>query len=76
MQGGDSPLSRICCPFLGILGTQEPQIGAPEDLETLKRNARASSRAEMALIEGANHWYQGCEVAVAQAIDDWLGKLG
>ncbi len=57
MEGGDSPLSKVRCPFLAILGTKEPQIGAPEDLETLKRNARLASRADTALIEGADHWY-------------------
>jgi dienelactone hydrolase len=75
MQGGDSPLSKIRCPFLYILGTKEPQIAAPEDLATLKRNARSSERADTALIEGANHWYHDREETVAKAIEDWLGKL-
>ena len=75
MEGGDSPLSKVRCPFLAILGTKEPQIGSPEDLETLKRNARSSSRADTALIEGADHCYHGREEAVAQAIYDWLGRL-
>ena len=76
MQSGDSPLSRVRCPFLAILGTKEPQIGSPEDLQALKRNARSASRADTALIDGANHWYQGCEEAVAEAIFTWLGTLG
>jgi hypothetical protein len=75
MEGGDSPLGKVRCPFLAILGTKEPQIGAPADLETLKRNARASSRADTALIEGANHLYHDREETVAEAIDAWLGKL-
>jgi pimeloyl-ACP methyl ester carboxylesterase len=75
MEGGDSPLGKVRCPLLAILGTKEPRIGAPEDLETLKRNARSSARADTALIEGANHLYQGREEAVARVIYDWLGKL-
>jgi pimeloyl-ACP methyl ester carboxylesterase len=75
MEDGDSPLSKVRCPFLAILGTKEPAIGAPEDLDTLKRNARSSSLAETALIDGANHLYHGCEEAVAKAIYGWLGKL-
>ena len=75
MEGGDSPLSKIRCPFLAILGTNEPEIGAPAALETIKRNARSSARAETALIEGADHCYTGREEAVAKAIYDWLGKL-
>jgi len=50
MEGGDSPLSTVRCPFLAILGTSEPAIGAPEDLETIKKNARSSSFADTALI--------------------------
>ncbi|MGE3911641.1 MAG: hypothetical protein AB7K36_19945, partial [Chloroflexota bacterium] len=60
---------------LAILGTKEPQIGAPADLETLKANARASSFADTALIDGANHLYQDRELVIAKAIFDWLGKL-
>jgi pimeloyl-ACP methyl ester carboxylesterase len=75
MQGGDSPLSNIRCPLLAILGTKEPQIGSPDDLELLKLNARASARADTALIEGANHWYTGCEERVAEAIYNWLAPL-
>jgi pimeloyl-ACP methyl ester carboxylesterase len=75
MEAEDSPLSKVQCPFLAILGTSEPAIGAPADLETLKRNARASSLAETALIEGANHLYHDREEVVAEAIYGWLGKL-
>jgi pimeloyl-ACP methyl ester carboxylesterase len=75
MEGGDSPLAKIRCPFLAILGTEEPQIGAPADLETLKRNARSSARAETALIEGADHVYTTTALDVARAIDGFLGKL-
>jgi hypothetical protein len=75
MEAGDSPLSKVSCPFLAILGTNEPQIGSPEDLDTLRRNASSSLRADTALIEGADHWYHGCEEAVAHAIYDWLGRL-
>jgi pimeloyl-ACP methyl ester carboxylesterase len=75
MASDDSPLSKVRCPFLAILGTKEPAIGAPEDLDTLKRNARSSERADTALIEGANHLYHDREEVVAQAIYEWLGKL-
>lgn len=75
VESGDSPLSKVRCPFLAILGTNEPQIGSPADLDMLKRNARSSSRADTALIEGADHVYTGREEAVAQAIYEWLGRL-
>src|SRR5439155_25683123 len=66
MEGGDSPLSKVRCPFLAILGTNEPQIGSPADLETVMRSAGSSARADTALIEGANHLYHGREEAVAR----------
>jgi pimeloyl-ACP methyl ester carboxylesterase len=75
IEGGESPLGKVRCPFLAILGTKEPQIGSPADLDTITRNACASSHAETALIEGANHWYQDREEAVAEAIYSWLGTL-
>jgi pimeloyl-ACP methyl ester carboxylesterase len=74
-EADDSPLARVRCPFLAILGTDEPQIGSPDDLETLKRNARSSSRAETALIEGADHVYTTTAGDVARAIEQFLGKL-
>lgn len=76
MESEGSPLSQIVCPVLAILGAKEPAIGAPEDLDTLKRNARSSPAASTALIEGANHLYQDREEVVAKAIFAWLGTLG
>ena len=73
--GGESPLGKVRCPFLAILGTEEPQIGSPGDLEALRRNARASPRVETALIEGADHVYTTTAEAVAHAIDDFLRRL-
>jgi alpha-beta hydrolase superfamily lysophospholipase len=75
MEADDSPVSKVRCPFLAIIGTREPQIGSPADLERIKRNARSSSFPETALIEGADHWYHDREDAVAEAIAAWLGKL-
>ena len=75
MESDDSPLSKIRCPFLAILGTSEPATGSPEDLETIKKNARSSSFADTAVIEGANHLYHHREEVVAKAIYEWLGRL-
>jgi fermentation-respiration switch protein FrsA (DUF1100 family) len=75
MEGGDSPLAKVRCPFLAILGTNEPQVGLPADLEVLKRNARASARGETALIEGADHVYTTTAEDVARAIEAFLGRL-
>ncbi|HZR00735.1 MAG TPA: alpha/beta fold hydrolase [Chloroflexota bacterium] len=74
--GADAPIGKVRCPFLAILGTNEPEIGSPADLETVKRNARSSPRVETALIEGADHVYTTTAEAVAQAIEGFLGRLG
>jgi hypothetical protein len=75
MDGGDSPLSKICCPFMAILGTEEPQIGAPADLVTIEQNARSSPLVETALIQGADHVYTTTADDVARAIERFLGRL-
>lgn len=69
----DPPLSRIQCPILFVLGSEEPEIGRKEDLPILKRNAR-SARAEAVYVEGADHVYRGHEAEVADAIADWLER--
>jgi pimeloyl-ACP methyl ester carboxylesterase len=73
--GADPPVSKIRCPLLAILGTAEPEIGSPADLETVKRNARSSSHVETALIEGADHVYTTTAEDVARAIEGFLGRL-
>jgi pimeloyl-ACP methyl ester carboxylesterase len=75
IEAAESPLGKVRCAFLAILGTDEPEIGSPQDLDTLKRNARASSRAETALIEGADHVYTTTAEDVARAIEAFLGRL-
>jgi hypothetical protein len=75
IEAAESPVGKVRCPFLVILGTNEPEIGSPADLETIRRNAAASARAETALIEGADHVYTGRENEVARAIEGFLGKL-
>ena len=75
IEAAESPLGKVRCPFLAILGTNEPEIGSPADLDTLKRNARSSARADTALIEGADHVYTTTAGAVARAIEEWLRRL-
>ena len=52
-----------------------PRLGPPRDLETIKRNAPASSRVETALIEGANHVYTTTAEDVAAPIERFLARL-
>ncbi|TAK23104.1 MAG: alpha/beta fold hydrolase [Chloroflexota bacterium] len=72
----NAPVSRIRCPLLFILGSEEPGIGVRDDLAILRRNARSASRTDELYVEGANHIYTGCELAVADGVGDWVASLG
>jgi pimeloyl-ACP methyl ester carboxylesterase len=68
----DAPLSRVRCPVLFVLGSEEPEIGRAEDLPSLKRNARSAPTSETVYVEGADHVYHDREYVVADAIAEWL----
>jgi pimeloyl-ACP methyl ester carboxylesterase len=75
LYGEDKPIAKVRCPVLFILGSAEPNIAVEADLATLTRNASAASRADTLYVDGADHIYTGRELAVADGIGDWLGKL-
>lgn len=68
----DVPLSKVRCPVLFVLGSEEPEIGRAEDLPVLKRNARSTPSSETIYVEGADHVYHDREHVVADAIANWL----
>jgi hypothetical protein len=65
-------------PLLVLLGT-DGDIGNEKDLEeiksSMKRLPTSPSRAETALIRGADHMYEGQEDRVAQVIASWADTL-
>jgi pimeloyl-ACP methyl ester carboxylesterase len=67
-------IGRITCPILALYGHEEPEVGTAADLETIRRNARASSRVETRMV-GGNHVYRGHEHEVAAVLADWVGSL-
>jgi pimeloyl-ACP methyl ester carboxylesterase len=71
----DAPIARVRCPVLAILGTNEPSIGVPDDLETVRRNARAAPRVELRVLEGADHSYAGQEAELAEVLADWIAGV-
>jgi pimeloyl-ACP methyl ester carboxylesterase len=71
----DAPIARVRCPVLAILGTKEPSIGFPDDLESVRRNARAAPRVELRVIEGADHSYTGQEAELAEVLADWVAGV-
>ena len=71
-------VTRIHCPLLIILGTNG-DVGNEEDLEkikaAIKRLPTRPSRVDTALIQGADHMYDGQENHVAQVIANWGDTL-
>ena len=72
----DAPVSRITCPMLFVLGSEEPDIGTEADLPLLRRNAKASRGVQTLYVPGADHLYTKHELEVADGIGDWLDGLG
>jgi pimeloyl-ACP methyl ester carboxylesterase len=69
------PVANIKCPLLVWYGTKETWIGDAEVLDFVKKQAKSSARVEPHLIEGADHWYQGTEKAVADIVTSWAASL-
>jgi pimeloyl-ACP methyl ester carboxylesterase len=71
-------VTRIHCPLFVILGT-DGDVGNEEDLEkiksAIKRLPTRPSRVDTALIQGADHMYDGQENHVAQVIANWGDTL-
>ncbi len=72
----DAPIAHVRCPVLAILGTNEPSIGVPDDLEAVRRNAGAAPRVELHVLEGADHSYAGQEAKLAEVLADWVATVG
>jgi pimeloyl-ACP methyl ester carboxylesterase len=71
----DPAIARVECPILALYGDDEPEVGTAADLETIRANARSSSRVETRMV-GGNHVYRGHEAEVAGVLADWAGSLG
>jgi len=74
-QTPEAPITRIGCPILVWYGTNESWLADPSVLEFIKKQAKSSPRVEVHLIEGADHWYQGTEKAVADIVTAWAATL-
>jgi hypothetical protein len=61
--------------MLAIIGTSEPSIGLPYDLESLRRNAQAAPRVELRVLDGADQSYAGKEEELAEVLADWVVGL-
>ena len=68
-------VSRVRCPILAFYGTEEEWCGSQDELDTIRRNARSSSRVDTLLIEGADHVYWRRAPEVAGIIAGWIDNL-
>jgi pimeloyl-ACP methyl ester carboxylesterase len=75
VEGGESAIARVRCPLLAFYGTEESWVGGADELELIKRNARAAARVETRLFEGADHSYTGKHVQVGETLAAWLETL-
>lgn len=64
---------RLSGRVLVVQGAVDPLIEARARAEELKRAAGAA-RVDVRLLEGANHYFDGCHRELAAAIVGWLGQ--
>ena len=69
------PVAGINCPLLVWYGTSESWLADAEVLEFIRKQATGSSRVDAHMIDGADHWYQGTEKAVADIVAAWAASL-
>jgi pimeloyl-ACP methyl ester carboxylesterase len=68
-------IAAIRCPLFACYGTNEAEIGTPDDLGTIRKNARASTGVETKVFEGCGHAYAGHEMSLADALANWISTL-
>lgn len=61
---------RITCPVLYVRGDKEPADLYPAEAF----RDRAGGPCEVAIVDGADHFYKGHEAVVARLVADWLAK--
>ncbi len=71
-------IALINCPFLAWFGTSD-DVGGLKDLYRLKQLIKAQrtgpSMLTTALVEGANHLYDGSEEKIAEILSDWISGI-
>lgn len=76
---GDTPpaLASVNVPLLAWFGDRENVAGRDISifLDTIRRNATKSPRAEVQILPGASYLYTGAERAVASALLNWAKSL-
>jgi hypothetical protein len=75
----NAPVTRMSCPMLAWFGTREADVGTPADLgplkSTLERLPSGPARVDVAMIQNADHMYNGEEAQVARTLADWIHRV-
>jgi len=68
-------IAAVGCPLFACYGTGEPDIGMPDDLEMIRRNAKAAAAIRTAVFEGADHSYAGHEERLIETLAAWVTSI-
>lgn len=71
----DPVIAKVRCPLLACYGTDEAWVGGANELELIRKNARAAARVDTRLFADADHNYNGQHVQVATALAEWVDTL-
>jgi pimeloyl-ACP methyl ester carboxylesterase len=70
---GHTPwIADIRVPVLATLGTMELNPNLRASVEEMRARAVQAPRFDMQVIEGADHFYTGCEHELAEVVAGWL----
>ena len=79
VQTPNPAVTRVRCPLLAFFGTKEAEVGTEADLERLKaciqKQPSGPRRVDTAMIQHADHMYEGEEAQVARTIAQWADTL-
>lgn len=71
-------IARVDCPFLAWFGTTE-DVGDLKDLDRIEQLIKAQptgpSTVTTAIVEGANHLYDGSEEKIAEILSGWISRI-
>jgi pimeloyl-ACP methyl ester carboxylesterase len=68
-------VQNINCPMLILRGTRDLPPMTRELVETMRANSGRPELCELVEIEGASHYYSGCENQLTEALTGWMSRL-
>ncbi len=68
-------VQNIEYPLLIVRGTRDLPPMTSELVKTMQANSRRPDLCELVEIEGASHYYSGCENQLTEALTVWMSRL-